>query len=343
MVKENKNIFVIQNGTQLLNAIEFVTNQKLSYKDNILIIVSVTDLVINDLKTVIIESTHFEEVYYLFSLPILKFNRTRLGRILSAFYAKYRLRKITVNKSNQLIIGNYQNVFCKYFDKNHHSNRVIIIDDGPSTIEFFKTDQKKLSYLNIIVENILGLKKYSIKPNLIFTRFYSQIKEISLKNNVNIIENKFSFLKSNICEKKKSSSKLFVGYPLVEENIIDIKVYIDLLNEVKDLIGEFTYIPHRRESQETIKLISKHIKVQNLGMPFEMYLFKTLTFPSEILGFFTTVLFNVNEMFGEKIKLKYIKLNNLKIGHIDDVEKLYNEISKIAELVFSYDIKPINK
>ena len=341
----DKNYFIIQNGTQLLNAIEYAEHNKLRPSDNLLIIVSTTDIIYHDLNIVISESEHFNEVRRIFPKFILQINRHRLGRILSIIYARNKIASIARNNINNLIIGNYQNMFCRLFVKKSISNKIIVVDDGPATIDIFNSSRRKLSRFNNFIEKILNIKEYGIQPDVIFTRFSKQLKEKLGKKGaeVQIIDNNFVFLKKDIDNKEKSLDKLFVGYPFVEEAIFSINEYVDLLNSIKKKVGDFIYVPHRRESQESLNYLSKYFQVKNLGMPFELYLYKFTVYPGEIIGFFSTVLFNVNQMFGDKIKLKYIRIEHLEIVHVKNLKNLYDEIDQIAELVLSIDYEKKDK
>lgn len=331
------NLFVIQNGTQLLNAIEFIYSRSLVNRENHLLIVSISHVIVGEMQRILQKVNFFSQTTIMLPDRILRLSSTHFNIVLKTIIGGYKLNRQKDLRCNNLIIGNYRNAFCLFIVKNTRSKTVSLLDDGPSTMELDQKWRNKLSGMHKLVHKLLGVFEYNLLPNEIFTTYadYFSGKELGCS----IEKNEYHFVKSQLTEKIRTDSVFFVGYPMVQERLVTIENYVKLLRLIKEKTGDYVYIPHRREGKEVLDEISKYFEVKKLGLPFEMFLFASDDYPREIRGFFSSVFFNVNTIAGKLIKLSYVHLRNFKVTHFSNLESIYSRLSKIANENLSIDMK----
>jgi hypothetical protein len=80
---------------------------------------------------------------------------------------------------------------------------------------------------------------------------------------------------------------------------------------------EIIYIPHRDENIDAKHLLRKNnIKIMNINQPIEKYFLENRIFPSCVVGFFSTALFNLDFIFNENANCYFYEIpENTLLGH----------------------------
>ncbi|MFT6443039.1 MAG: hypothetical protein ACJASM_002597, partial [Salibacteraceae bacterium] len=216
-------------------------------------------------------------------------------------------------------------------------SKVIIVDDGPGSMEFRVGLTKTGDRVKSFVHSLLQVNDYYVSPDEFFTSF---TEEVTIKEGgPTLVRNSYSFLKKRAVDKESNGEILFIGYPLVEEGSLDINSLKSLVQKVIAVFPQLVYIPHRRESEKTLMVLGEVLEVRKLGMPFELYLAENENLPRCLISYFSSILFNTKNMFGKAIQLSHIRLRDYQSPHYDDLDQLYERIESISEELLEYSIK----
>jgi hypothetical protein len=231
------------------------------------------------------------------------------------------------NNPKKIIIFN-MNTPLSYYLYHTFSNEVTIElwEDG---LEHYILDYGGLNYyLKSIVKFILGAYRYNI-----FLKDFRNLKKLTIRNRFEYKNLKYNYI--DCLKKMKINKLLFIGQPLIEDNIMSMTRYISNLEIIASLTDyEVDYIPHPRES----KILESNIKGINIlknEYSTEKYLEdKEYRF---YLSVYSTVLLNINRfnksyylanIFGlNRISNKMNKLDFLPIKSPINLGELYNEIN----------------
>ena len=329
------NFFFLTNGTQLINSIEYIYTQRIDKEENKLYVITTSNSVRKDL-TGVVGLYNWSEVFYVFPKWMIRIPVYELKMFLSALYFLFKSNKLINKSTKRIVLGNYQNHFCKSIMKANTESKVIIVDDGPGSIEFRMGFTKTGDRAKMIVHTLLRVKNYYVRPDEFFTSFTKEM--IIESDGPKLVQNHYGFLKKRAGGKESNGEILFIGYPLVEEGCLEIESLKSLIQRVKDRFPELVYIPHRRESAKNLQVLSDVLEVRSLGLPFELYLAENASLRRSLVGYFSSVLFNTNKMFGDTIELNHIRLRDYKSPHFSDLDILYNKIDDISEEIFQYSI-----
>jgi len=296
MKSEYKNLFIIGTPLQLINAVEAINQFHL--KNNILIVVH---------RSLEANKEQMEKIKDLY----------KWDEIIDIEYSKHssllryvELIKYLKNYIYKYIFISKLEVVPKAIIANVKKEKVFLLDDGGLTVtiydKFIKTnklnkyDFKELRFL------FFGLKiKIRDKINL-FTYF-----DLSPVNGIEIVKNKLTFLNKNSKDIKKDANIIyFLGQPL--SSIMDDKTY---RNSLESIIAKYKkkviYIPHRGETQDKIKYLSKldtsMFSIQNIGMPVELFFLDNKIYPYHIMSYYSTALTTLDLIFQDTI-INYIKV-----------------------------------
>jgi hypothetical protein len=234
---------------------------------------------------------------------------------------------IEQNGINKIILFNCNTSLSHYiYNKYKGQLSIELWEDG---LEHYILDYGGLNYyLKSIVKFILGAYKYNI-----FLKDFRNLKKLTIRNRFEYKNLKYNYID---CPKKMKINKLlFIGQPLIEDNIMSMTRYISNLEIIASLTDyEVDYIPHPRES----KILESNIKGINIlknEYSTEKYLEdKEYRF---YLSVYSTVLLNINRfnksyylanIFGlNRISNKMNRLDFLPIKSPINLGELYNEIN----------------
>jgi len=314
-----KNQIYITTGFQLLNTLEYL-NFSGKMKDFNEVVVVGEYLTARKGVENILKLHKWNNVIFLFPKWLLTIKNKLIRQILMNLWAKVRIDLI-FDKKAALLLGSYHNLYCQYVFQKIENNNSILLDDGSSSIEYGDTVILKRR----LIEKIFGLKKTNIIPTFFFTA-YKDILDRKGISDVTLEENRYTYLRSLKQSQKTGSEVYFIGAPLVEQGYIKEEEYLEKINKLKKL-HKLIYVPHPREKHSKVAEIANSIFVLKTDVPFELYLVAQNELPKLIIGYHTSVIFNVNKLFGDKIPTNYIKLKDT--GNLNYANKL---ISKYEEL-----------
>lgn len=294
MIKSYTKILILISSTfQLMNILEYIYQNDLDKKECVLILLSKRNIVNKQiLNSIIIDD---------FLKVIILFSEDKYLIFKSEYQAKELLKSITFS---QLLIGNIENIWCKYvLSRSKSSNIPVVVDDGALTI----VQANKRGYDINNEEKILS-KNYVFK-----LMFFSCIKQeyrcfkfFTIFNNLNfrdcdiVIENKLLFQRKKMVEPKTLVPEIwFIGTPLVQKEMISMINYNKILNSVVEF-GlcqglKVKYFKHRIEGNYNLPIE----QVEN-NKPFELFYLESNVKPKYIISFFSTVLFSVSKFTSER-------------------------------------------
>lgn len=171
---------------------------------------------------------------------------------------------ILFNFYKSILIGNYDAGISRFF-----LNKTLS-DDGTKTISILNRGINKKCWTFFNIDN---KKKHSFD----FTKYYFNVDKL---NQDDII--------------------YFIGQKLVETNLIDNKKYLQLLKKVKSNYkdSKLYYFVHRGESKENLTEIKKMgFIVRSLDYPVEFHPIEEKLKPKYVIGFLSTALIILNEIY----------------------------------------------
>lgn len=326
------NQFYLSSGLQVLNAIEYIYEFKKENEINEVIVINRTPYILEEIKGALYFFDNWSNIHILNPSWLFKIKKGKLKIIIHALWAKYQLNKFFIDKA-ELIFGHDKTLYCQYISKKGKSCKQILLDDGTSSLNF----NQRLSYDRFnnnrkLIYSVFGVKDYKIKPDV----FFSAYKE-KLKNNVDkgiiLKSNNYTYLKSLSKEKIKSDDIYFIGDLLVERNRISEEEYFEKINYLKLIYeNKLIYVSRSSEDEPKLKKIENLCNVLRPAMPFEIFLATSTNMPESIIGYHSSVLFNVYKIYGDTLNLYYIKLKRFSSEQYKlDIEALYQELKHFAK------------
>ncbi len=300
-----RNQIFVTTGFQLLNALEYLQTTKRVGDHNTIIAIHSYPGSVKGIKELVRMHHWDNNVVYFFPKWMIDIRHKLLKQFLMNFWAFLKIPFI-LDSSSTIILGSYHNFICQVVAKKAHHNEIVLLDDGSSSIAYPDYVVSK----NRIIEQIFGLSKFKIVPNYFFTAYYDILKS-KLTGNTSLLKNNYQYLKSKTCSKSINSTIYFIGAPLVEEGFLSSNEYIDKIKSIYQKYN-FVYVPHPRESSENICFVSTIADVLSIDIPFEIFLVSQQCLPELIIGFHSSIFFNVHMLFDRGIKTHYIKLTNIK-------------------------------
>lgn len=142
-------------------------------------------------------------------------------------------------------------------------------------------------------------------------------------------------------EVSKQSEVHFIGSHFVELGLLSEGEYFFYLERARALVPEnmaMVYFPHRGECFDTKKrqLAALNIKFRELQCPYEMFLMQSFIVPAQLIGFYTTCLFNVNAIFTDNIETYYIKLRDKELRRFKGMDWMHQRFSLYDQVMSIY-------
>jgi hypothetical protein len=263
---------------------------------------------------------------------------------------------LMIRKMDFVFIGHYLNPIHRYLirqsNKKNSRCKNILVDDGTGTMLFanerYKEEQSQVDccFYDRSMRLLFspGSKEMIAPKKLEYYTIYP-IQNILSKDSIK--SNNYDVIRSwdnSFDLEIKPNTMIVVGQTLVEENIVSIQKYRDLLSEAfhraEKIYGieMFIYCPHPGESNIEDKLsIFENIIVHKNKDPFELF---ALTFPKSciIIGFFSSSLWNLTYL-GIDASIKYIRIDKNDIicgepmlSHIINIYQTYNNSNVIKQI-----------
>jgi len=320
-----KVLSIISSPLQLLNFKEYIKSNNIKNYD-----------------LIILSFIKKEEEQITYSANVLKLKiHKKINRLSFLQYCQLKSFSKTNDKYNQLIIGNF---FSDPHLFLYHTSRIknlVVLDDGINSSlidKYYKTEKKiiKSNFIKIFLFNFFKIKtSYPLKFTM-FTLFDIHFKS----NNIKLIKNNFSYVKSLIKSFNDDDDIYLVGQPFVELNMITNKDYEFILSKIKSKYNKIVYIPSRKESDLNLEKIHKKFGFEILKTMtnIELYFIDNGLIPKKIIGFNSSALITLNNIFNSQENL--INIISYKIDFesnrlsSNDINKYYQKLrdSKIKIL-----------
>ena len=207
------------------------------------------------------------------------------------------------------------------------------MDEGNSIIKFIK--KRKANSISSPKKNInsfMGLINKEA-PEITFFSSY----DIDVPKHDKLIKCTYSYSKSQLKVKNYDADKvLIVGSPYVEDKILLLSDYINLLTSITFYFSnkKMIYIPHRREISENLDIYHSKLNfiVSRLFEPIEFYIQNEPEIPLYLCGFYSAAILNINRICGsEELKIISFKFPTKKLIRTDLVsviEEIYHTYEK---------------
>jgi len=244
-------------------------------------------------------------------------------------YLKLYLISKKIKNFQNLIIGNFFSDPHLFFNSCFRNKSLTFIDDGIITNKipsYLATDRKliKEKFLKRLAKSVFKIH-YPKKINL-FTIF-----KISSTKNLQVESNQFTFLNKKLSFFKQENLLIIIGQPFVEKGLILEDEYIKIIKKIVFKENKYTilYCPHRKESEEKIKLVRSinGIDLINSNSSIEIFLIEKGIYPKKVLGFTSTALITLDKIFNQVDTNVTIKSINLELNSKLFLS-LYSEIKK---------------
>jgi len=289
-----------------------------NYKGEIPLCCNITNLNISDefsCKKVYIGK---EEYNYQNIFKSIKSNKTYYKTIFNLI-EKYNIEKIIIFNLNTPL---------SYYLYNTFSSKIIIElwEDG---LEHYIMDYGGINYFfKSMIKFLMGGYIYNI-----FKKNFRELENLHICNRFEY--KNLSYIYKDDSKRKQLKRILFIGQPLVEDNIISEKKYFAKLLLLSQSINyKIDYIPHPREKR-VYSYNVKNIEVIQNDYSTEKYLLDKEYIA--YLSIYSTVLLNINRLNKsyylsnvyelKRITKKISKLNFLPVKLVFNIEEMINEIN----------------
>jgi hypothetical protein len=225
-----------------------------------------------------------------------------------------------------LIVLSCDNLICTYFfsfSTHYLSNFInskfkILIDDGVGSYTFLKNNITHLNNFNSIYKSLFvrfllilrfKFKKISWRAIDKYMSVYDFGKEYLLCHEF------LPFWNSKFDEVVSNNNVFFIGSPVVEFGIINIKTHLKFLEQTSKLFGNFNYLKHPDE--KLINFNFTFINTVKTDLSAEDYFIQNGV-PKIIVGYDSSVLLNMS--YYDNVKIFFFKVDCLLN---DDVYELF--------------------
>lgn len=356
-----RNLFFVSTALQLLNAVE--AQKYFKTKNNILVLLYYGNQ--NN------DQEQLENLLELFDYSkLIIFDVSNKKKYIKIIIS---LIKELKQESYDKVFTGYFSANLRRFIANTTYKELLLIDDGVYSIAIHNelynpyakgykkyiteySEKKRTTKLKQLRFDMyhkfrkLCLKIYGCKNDManMDLKFFT-IFDLPQHNNEIIIKNNYDFLKSYYHIKSTSQytsenkTVYFLGQPLsrsINMSHSEYLLYIESIFEIYNKDNKkVIYIPHRSEGKETIEAIkeiqSKDIEVQELSMPFELYVLKNGIEIKHIASFVSTALFTIKKLY------PYARVDAFKFPVSGQVGKtaslIYDMLAKDRANIFQWN------
>jgi hypothetical protein len=323
-------IHFVYTGLQVLNCAEYIHAKKIENAHHVLFVVREKHVAdeINSLLHLI----PYKTIFFLPKDQFLAIKNPHFRYIQSLFNAYFQVSKFKF-QPDDVLIGNDLNPYFRFACRNAKSNKIVFIDDGTGSVHYNGENPflKLRGVKHKFAYRFLGIDKIDLVPNVYFTAH--QLVHYQLKSGQIIEENKFQLLKHLGEGKPQKKVAYFIGDPIVERNYISEEKYISSVKQAIEHFSDFhfLYIPRMSEPESIVQKIAAFVEIKRNKVPFEVFMASNDYLPMLMIGFHSTVLFNANKIFGNKIQYFFIKIPDFTADtHLDKMEKMWMALSRFA-------------
>lgn len=324
-----RNLFIIESPFQLISATEGA--HYFSGDHNTLIVLFTPEENNNrQLRQLLNLSNYWNEVL------TIDYPKRHLYYGIDAIKSLKRIAQNDVTP-DRVFIGEYRSWLMNQFFHTLRPKDSFLLDDGNITIELQnnylprRLSATKFSFVSFLhakfLQFIFGLRPQRKIDIHLFTCFDLQPYDSRQK----IIKHSFSWLRSNCqFDSVDQTSIFFFGGNLSGAGLLPIDYELLLLRNVFKYyqcrgLG-IIYIPHRRESDEKIRMIQNMLEIQilRIDLPAELALSRLSSLPKGISAFYSTVLFTLPKIYHFEILDSFrIPIARFPEDRRSEVEQVY--------------------
>lgn len=327
---QTRYVHFVYTGLQVLNCAEYIHVNHLENEHHILFVVREKHVAdeINSLLHLI----PFKSVFFLPKDKFLAIKNPHIRYMSSLFNAYVQVKRFKFS-TEDVLIGNDLNPYFRFACRIANAKKIVFIDDGTGSVHYNGENPflKLRGIKHKFAYRFLGIDKVDLVPNVYFTAH--QLVHYQLKEGQVIEKNSFQLLKHLGEGKPQKKVAYFIGDPIVERNYITEEKYISSVKEVVETFSDFhfLYIPRMSEPESIVQKISQFVEIKRNKVPFEVFMATNDYLPMLMVGYHSTVLFNANKIFGNKIHYFFIKIPDFTADtHLDKMEKMWHALSEFA-------------
>tara|TARA_B100001250_G_scaffold147843_1_gene126622 strand:+ start:11696 stop:12664 length:969 start_codon:yes stop_codon:yes gene_type:complete len=207
------------------------------------------------------------------------------------------LTKNFVKKYDHLVVSQVDQFYSQLFYFFVSAKKVISLDEGNA---IFK-----------ILQRINSRRfRWPIPSKIIFFSSY----DIEVPNGDTLVICNYNFSKKKLKETRIVSSDVwFIGSPYLEDKLVDKELYWQSIEKIrKDFqFKKINYFPHRRESEENLKILQRvhQFSIMRIDCPIELFLLQNNQLPSIISGFSSAALMNLQKITKKDIEIHSYFIN----------------------------------
>jgi hypothetical protein len=228
-------------------------------------------------------------------------------------------------KARRLVIGNILNPWMRFLVSRSSCREVYVLDDGNASIPILNQNNDIHDHFRIpssikVRKNILlkPLQNAKIKNNRL--HFFTLFNHWGDIQTLRLIPNNFQYLKNRVANyPDKGNDVIFIGSPLVEFNLISEKLFMRIMKYVATAFKDhhLQYFRHRTEK------IAASLEMEQIlpDRPLEHIIINMPVLPCVVLSFFSTAGINLNRIYGSKLKVINLKIDE---SHIENIQ--YSEV-----------------
>lgn len=300
---------------QYMNALEAQYEFTIPVQDSVLVIISSQkrgEMIRNIVDTSYwfeVHSVDREEEALLTSKPgIIKYFK---------WFVKCLTFKSFANKLKKLYPSPETVFISNYIQETHihianflNPGNVVLLDDGNASlgiasyrfknIQVYETGRfRRGSKIRLFIKkNLLRYRLEFINSVTFFTVYDLQIRE-----NDRVIKNSYKLLRQKFRDKTHMDCMYFLGGSFVENKIINLETFKDLMSQVKEKSGsmKIIYIKHPGEYLDSVDKVLENlgIETRRFSQPIELVLASEEKVPAQVSAFLSSALFNIHTMAGD--------------------------------------------
>lgn len=326
---------VVQSPLQLINCIEFAISSG-SVIDDIDFFIDVKE------NTALFWGDAFNELKLILGLKRIFLVTIPIVNLRTAFEFRY-LPSIFMH-SNHLsfykivCFGEFRSIFLRTL-ASKLLNIVVFVDDGAASLGVSRIENSIKTSMLVFIFKSFGFD-FIIDRSLIF--FSAFDLNLNARLGDKLINNDYSNVR-NLTKFNASDFKcIIIGQPLEEAKIVpsNSNYLVSILSFLSKEYGfeytDFTYIPHRRDSEEKIQRISTlGINIHEFGLPLEL-VFASINV-EVIASAYSSALFTGKAILGNKSRFYAFDIRN----ELTSIKNL-SVISNVYRGLASLDIPVVN-
>lgn len=242
-----------------------------------------------------------------------------------------------------VILGQYNSIYVKNLINKIRFNKIVCLDEGNAVLHHVRErKQLMLEPNNSLLHLILGLDNSEMEKIVYFTSYNFDVLQCD-----RIVRCLYSYSKNLIGEKQIENGLVYiVGSPYVEDNILEKRNYLRLLNSICEYVdySSIVYFRHRRELQSNLIDYQQNIdcEIRNVNLPLEIFIQENPSIPQYVVGFYSAALLNIKSILPKhngveilSFELEYDDI--LRNDIVDNIKEVYQSYRDQGVEVISTD------